>query len=117
MIQLGPCQFAILDLNCPMDGKAQTNILGCFSFLLFFFLKKAPKLYGFKEAPEKHKFISVHVVKQELSSHDQGLALLWDRLSAAPGLALRRFCPVGPARRDTDHGRPGTVGPIPVPMR
>lgn len=88
-----------------------------FFFSFIFFLKKAPKLYGFKEAPEKHKFISVHVVKQELSSHDQGLALLWDRLSAAPGLALRRFCPVGPARRDTDHGRPGTVGPIPVPMR
>lgn len=85
-------------------------------FLFFIFFKKAPKLYGFKEAPEKHKFISVHVVKQELSSHDQGLAFLWDCLSAALGRALRRFCPVGPARRDTGHGRPGSVGPIPVPV-
>lgn len=33
-----------------------------FSFIVFF-LKKAPKLYGFKEAPEKHKFISVHDCK------------------------------------------------------
>lgn len=115
MIQLGPCQLVILDFNCPMDGKAQANTLGWFSFLYFFF-KKAPKLYGFKEAPEKHKFISVHVVKQELSSHDQGLAFLWDCLSAALGRALRRFCPVGPARRDTGHGRPGSVGPIPVPV-
>lgn len=70
-----------------------------------------------KEAPEKHKFISVHDVKQELSSRDQGLALPWDRLSAAPGQALRRFCPMGPARRDTGHGRPGSVGPIPVPVQ
>lgn len=115
MIQLGPCQHVILDLNCPTDGYAQANTRMVFFY--FFFLKKAPKLYGFKEAPEKHKFISVHVVKQELGSHDQGLALPWDRLSAAPGRALRRFCPVVPARRDTGHGRPGSVGPIPVPVR
>lgn len=37
MIQLSPCQHAIIDLNCPTDGKAQANTLGWFSFLLFFF--------------------------------------------------------------------------------
>lgn len=75
-----------LDLNVLWMVKTRPVLEDGFVYFLFF-LKKAPKLYGFKEAPEKHKFISVQVVKQELGSRD--LALPWDRLSAAPGQGVK----------------------------
>lgn len=81
-----------LDLNVLYGLQRPGPRLGMvsFSFYLFFlFLKKAPKLYGFKEAPEKHKFISVHVVKQELSSRDHSLALPWRPPLCCPRLGVK----------------------------